>query len=246
MTLPLIGITTWRETSEAGHPWHAVAEAYVQALAQAGALPVLIPLGLSGEILTPMLARLDGVLFSGGGDIDPQVYGGEPRPELDEVDADRDRVEFQLLEFLVENETPFLGICRGFQVINVGLGGALYTDIAAEYARARKHDYYPGWPRDHLGHTVEVIPESRLGRIVGSPLLRVNSLHHQGVSRLAPGLLASAISPDGLIEGLELPEHPFGLAVQWHPECLTNQAPTRALFRAFVEAASRGNVGAAV
>lgn len=239
MTQPLIGITTWRTTSEAGYPWHAVAEAYVQALAQAGALPVLVPLGLPDEVLTPLLARLDGVLFSGGGDIDPQIYGGANRPEVDEVDADRDRVEFRLLADLVENGRPFLGICRGFQVVNVGLGGALYADIAAEHARAEKHDFYPDWPRDHLAHSVEVRSESRLGRIVGSPLLRVNSLHHQGVSRLAEGLLATAYSPDGLIEGLELPGHPFGLAVQWHPECLTDQTPMQALFRAFVEAASQ-------
>lgn len=240
MKPPLIGITTWRMTSESGYPWHTVAEAYVQALAQAGALPVLIPLGLPDETLAPLLARLDGVLFSGGGDIEPEIYGGASRSEVNEVDADRDRLEFELLEDLIEHKRPFLGICRGFQVINVGLGGALYADIASERDGANKHDYYPDWPRHHLAHTVEVNPESRLGRIVGSPLLRVNSLHHQGVSRLASGLQATAYSPDGLIEGLELPAHPFGLAVQWHPECLTDQAPIQALFRAFVEAACEG------
>ena len=209
----------------------------MHAVSQAGACPVLIPSGLSGNELDTILQSLDGVLFSGGGDIDPIYYGVEPHPKVGEVDPDRDRVELHLLHKVMQEAIPFLGICRGLQLVNVGLGGTLYADIGDQCPGAQNHDFYPGWPRDYLAHEVQVVQDSRLAGILGLKQVEVNSLHHQAVWQLAPGLLPTAHSPDGLVEAVELPDHPFGLAVQWDPEWLTDHSPMRALFRAFVAAA---------
>lgn len=242
MPFPLIGVTTWRTSSKSGCPWISVSEAYLQAISQAGACPVLIPLGLPEERLADVLARLDGVLFTGGGDLNPHIYGEKWHPDLKEVDDDRDRVELYLLHRVLEDGVPFLGICRGIQVINAGLGGNLYADIASQLPGAIKHDFHSDWPRDYLAHEVQVRTGSHLAHILGEPRVRVNSLHHQGIRRLAPALLATAQAPDGLIEGVEFSDHPFGLAVQWHPECLTDFEPMQKLFRAFVEQTERRNV----
>lgn len=237
MPYPLIGITTARRPHAEVRSQIVITEAYVQAVAAAGGCPVMIPLGLSPELLENLLARLDGILFTGGGDIDPASYGAAPHPKVGDVDLDRDGVELYLLEKAVSQELPFLGICRGLQLINVGLGGTLYADISAQRAGALRHDYYPDYPRDYLAHTVNVRTESRLTGILGNSQVEVNSLHHQGIDRLAPDLVQVASAPDGIVEAVELPDHPFGLAVQWHPEWLGAHAPMRALFEAFVNAA---------
>jgi putative glutamine amidotransferase len=238
VSIPLIGVTTTRIRHQADYPFISAGESYVQALSQAGGCPVLIPLGLSEQALEGLFARLDGILFTGGGDIAPTYYGAISHPKIYGVEAQRDQLEFYLLNAVVARGTPFFGICRGFQVVNVGLGGTLYADIAEQKPQASKHDYFPDWPRDHLAHTVTVREDSRLIKILGASFLKVNSLHHQGVEKLAGGVQAVAHAEDGLVEAIELPEHPFGLAVQWHPENLTAHAPMRALFRAFVEAAT--------
>jgi putative glutamine amidotransferase len=154
------------------------------------------------------------------------------------VDGDRDRVEIELLKGAVQRGLPFLGVCRGLQLVNVALGGGLYEDLLDQRPGSHRHDYFPEQPRDYLAHPVQVEPDSRLAQAAGEGELVVNSMHHQGIRGLAPGLRATACAPDGLIEAIELPEVPFGLAVQWHPECLLDQAPNRRLFQAFVQAAS--------
>jgi putative glutamine amidotransferase len=238
MKSPLIGITAERSTRKSEFPKVSVGEAYLQAIYKAGASPVIIPPGMPEETFNDLVPRLDGILFTGGGDIHPHAYGESPHPVIKEIDEDRDRAEFRLLENSLKNGRPFLGICRGLQVINVGLGGKLYADIASQHAQALKHDFYPGWDRNHLAHKVEVDKTSHLMKILGDHQQTVNSLHHQAVLQLAPGLIATAHSPDGLVEALEVKDHPFGVAVQWHPEWLTEHAAMRGLFRALVEAAS--------
>jgi len=233
----LIGITTSRNSSLYGFPVFVLTEAYANALLDAGAAPVLIPLGLSEPALDQLLSRLDGVLFSGGGDVHPGRYGGQPHPKVDFVDEDRDRVEAQLVARVLEREIPFFGICRGLQVINVALGGSLYEDLGEQYPGALKHDQFDDQPRDKLAHPVRVEADSSLAQLLGATSVEVNSLHHQGIRRLASSLRPIAFAPDGVIEGIELLGHPFGLAVQWHPEWLQAHAPMRALFQAFVEAA---------
>lgn len=204
----------------------------------AGAVPVSIPLGLPNETLLHLLSRLDGVLFSGGGDIDPARYGSAHHPQVNYVDNDRDRVEVSLVDQALERGLPILGICRGLQVINVALGGTLYEDLGEQLPGSIQHNNFKGRPRDHLAHTVEVEPGSALSTVMGSTSEQVNSLHHQGIRQLAGSLHPSAWAPDGVIEAVELPAYPFLLAVQWHPEWLQAYPPMRALFKAFIDAAS--------
>jgi putative glutamine amidotransferase len=236
MTIPLIGVTTSRLKTKYGFLAFSVAEKYVLSLADAGAAPVLLPLGLPEDRLQVIFERLDGILFTGGGDIHPGRFGA-PLDELsNQIDEDRDRVELHLLQRAFDRSLPLMGICRGFQLLNIGLGGTLYTDIKAQHAGALRHDYYPDLPRDYLAHPVQIVPGTRLHAILGTKQLKVNSLHHQGIKILASRLVPSAVSPDGIIEGVEMKEYPFGLAVQWHPEWLQAYQPMQELFRAFVQA----------
>lgn len=237
MSSPLIGLTTYRHLNNQGLPLHSITEAYVRAVSNAGGLPVLIPLGLPEETLDKLFQRLDGILFSGGGDVQPERYGSQPHPLVDDVDNDRDRVEIHLLQRTVQQGLPFIGICRGLQVINVALGGTLYEDILEQRPDSLKHRFYPDWPRTYLAHTIQLEKDSRLSQVLGASSVQVNSLHHQGIRELAAPLQAAAYAPDGLIEAFELAQYPFGMAVQWHPEWLQEHPPMQSLFREFVRAA---------
>ena len=238
MAYPIIGVTTYQGKNDKNLPIVALLRAYVDALVQAGSMPILIPSSLTDETPRALCGRLDGILFTGGGDIALDWFSGEPHPRVSGVDAERDSIEFSFLDTLVQDGIPFLGICRGIQVINVGLGGTLYTHIEDQLPGALKHDYYPDFPRTYLAHKIMVESGTRLANILGETDFFVNSLHHQGVKDIPAALKPAAYAPDGLIEAVELPNHPFGLAVQWHPEWLTDQPATRRIFRAFVEAAS--------
>lgn len=235
---PLIGITTNQSTNANGHPTVTLMQAYIHAIMQAGGVPVLIPSMIHEDGWDALYARLDGILFSGGGDIAIQHFAGEPHPRVYDVDPERDAIELNLIHASAADGKPFLGICRGCQLVNVGLGGTLYTHLADQLPGALDHAY-PGHLRTTLVHQVKIEEGTRVAEILGEPILRVNSLHHQGLKDLAPFLRPAAYAPDGLVEAVELPDHPFGIAVQWHPEWLTDQEPTRNLFRKFVEAAGR-------
>ncbi len=237
MTAPLIGISSFRQINRYNLPEIALPESYVQAVSKAGGIPVVIPVGLPGDQIESLTSSLDGIMFSGGGDVETQRYGVESTPKVNTVDPDRDRVEIGLVQNAVTAGLPFLGICRGIQVINVALGGTLHVDIADDIPNSRKHDYYPDWSRDHLAHEVDIQKSSKLASILGTTQTQVNSLHHQAINRLGSELEIVAYAPDGVVEGVEIPGHPFGLGVQWHPECLPNHDAMVALFRAFVDAA---------
>ena len=159
---PLIGLTTSRSVSAYGLPMLGVVEAYVKSLSAAGAVPLLIPLGLSESHLDAMVARLDGILFTGGGDVHPERYRAKGHPKVNSIDEDRDRIEIHLVQQAVQRGTPFLGICRGLQVINVALGGTLYEDIIDQNKGAIRHQFSSDHPRDYLAHSVQVHRGSRL------------------------------------------------------------------------------------
>lgn len=239
MPAPLIGITTYRTKNRYGYPQICVNEAYITSLTNSGAVPTLIPLGLSEENMRSLLDRLDGVLFSGGGDIQPERYGSQPHPLVDNVDPDRDRVELFIFDQVVQRQKPFLGICRGLQLINVALGGTLYEDISDQRPDSLSHQNPDTLPRDTLSHPVSVLEDSLLHQILDQRDPPVNSLHHQGIRRLASPLKPTAYAPDGIIEAFEIPDYPFGLAVQWHPEWLQEHAAMQRLFRSFVQAAGQ-------
>jgi putative glutamine amidotransferase len=243
---PTIGIPTQTLHAIEGIP-EAVPESwvmnqrYARAVAAAGGLPVLIPLLEEEDTLRALYDRLDGVLLPGGVDLDPATYGETPLPTCGRLDPARDRVELAFARWAIAEGKPLFGLCRGLQIVNVALGGTLYQDIAAQRREAIKHDYFPsaGFPRDHLAHPVIVTSGSRLDSLVGTAPLKVNSMHHQAVKDLAPGLVSTALAPDGVVEAVESPDRPFLLGVQWHPESLTERDPRmHRLVAGFVEAAS--------
>src|SRR5512140_564478 len=225
MNSPLIGITTPHISLSAPVPSAGVSETYIQSVRRAGATPVLIPPGLKGAELETLRTRLDGVLFTGGGDIDPQQFAGKPHARVYDIDPERDSLEIELVRMAAQSDWPFMGICRGIQVINVALGGTLYTDIADQHPGAQRHDWYPNIPRDTLAHPVQVQAGSCLAQILGGTQVQTNSLHHQAIEKAAPSVQTVATAPDGIIEAVELPGHRFGLGVQWHPEWLQDYSP---------------------
>jgi putative glutamine amidotransferase len=236
---PVVGLTVYDGTSRSQLPISAINTAYVEAIRQAGGLPVLIPNQLHDGEWRDLYPRMNGILFTGGGDISLAYFAGSSHPKIDEVDENRDSLELSLFRQAAQDGKPFLGICRGCQVANVALGGTLYTHIQDQLPGALKHDWYPDMPRTTIAHSVQVVEDSRSSKIFGEKILQVNSLHHQGIKDLAPGLAAVGHAPDNLVEIVEIPDHPFGIAVQWHPEWLTDQQPMSRLFSAFVEASSR-------
>lgn len=243
---PLIGIPCRPDTSATypGRPIMAQNNSYANAVIQAGGLPLLIPLQVQGVLLEELLQRVDGLIFSGGGDIDPARYGETPQVDnLAEVQPARDELEISLMRLATRQRKPFLAICRGIQVMNVANGGSLWQDVASQKPQPIRHDYYRDHhPRNYLAHEVTLEPGSLLSQILETGRLPVNSLHHQGIKQVAPPLKAAGYAPDGLVEVLEVCDHPFGLGVQWHPEELVaDQEAARRLFQAFVAAARNGH-----
>lgn len=237
MALPVIGLTASRSASSSRIPIISTNEAYIQAILLAGGLPFLIPPNLPPDRVGDFMKNLQGLLLTGGGDIAPHLYHGNHHPRVYDVDPGRDSLEIALVKQAVDANLPFLGICRGIQVINVAMGGTLYTDIGDQLPGALKHDSPAGEPRDRIAHNVEISPGSLLIRIVAETSLPVNSLHHQGIFAVAPSLVPTACAPDGLIETVEVQNHPFGLGIQWHPEWLPEDKAMQAIFRGFIQAA---------
>lgn len=235
---PLIGITTRNSKDGDGHPLTALQHSYLKAVMQAGGLPVMIPNILSEEDFLDLYSRLNGILFSGGGDVSLKYFSGSDHPRIGEVDDLRDSTEITLMRTAVNDGKPILGICRGAQVMNVALGGTLYTHIYDQLKGALDHAY-PGDLRRAIVHPVNVDETTRSAEIFGETLLNVNSLHHQGLKDVAPALKVAGHAPDGLVEIIEIPNHPYAVGVQWHPEWLTDQPAMQRLFKSFVDASGK-------
>jgi len=235
MQKPLIGITTRNSRDANMHPITALQHAYINAITMSGGLPILIPDILPENDLMDLYARFKGILFTGGGDVSLKYFSGSDHPRIGEVDEERDTAEMALMRSAVNDGKPVLGICRGAQVMNVAMGGTLYTHIPDQLQGALDHDY-PGDLRQVLVHPVNVDESAKAAEIFGETLLNVNSLHHQGLMDIAPGLRVAGHAPDGLVEVVEIPDHPFAMAVQWHPEWLTDQPAMQRLFKSFVDA----------
>lgn len=238
---PLIGVPTGRENSERFHglPLYIMNQTYIRVLESLGALPVMIPLGMSEATLQGIFERLDGLFLPGGEDIDPIHYGAAPHVKLGTTDPERDRTELLLTRWVLRSGMPFLGVCRGIQVLNVACGGSLYQDIESECPTFEKHDYMPpGYDRFRVSHQVHVEEDSHLVRAVGQQH-RVNSMHHQGIDKLGAKLRVVARSADGLPEAIEVPQLPYVVGVQWHPEEMATRDDTSGhLFYNFVHAAA--------
>ncbi len=236
MSQPLIGITSGYRTIEVKYLHSCLSRKYTQAIIQAGGIPLILPANLPPSQMTAVLPRLDGVLFSGGDDVNPRLYGEEPLPETKKVLAERDELESVLLKSCLEKAKPVFGICRGIQIINTVLGGSLFQYIKTQFADSIQHDRHD-YIREKRHHSVEVAPGSLLYRLTGLTTIKVNTLHHQGIRDLAGGLqISGKCSEDGLIEAIEKDCKQFFLAVQWHPEELTEYPEQRTLFESFVKA----------
>jgi putative glutamine amidotransferase len=232
---PLVGITISCDGRPAGY--YSLRQDYVRSIEKAGGLPVVLAPG-GAEEAADLLERMDGLVLTGGGDIDPALYGQEPHPSVSEVSRERDVFELALVRRALERDRPILAICRGHQVLNVATGGTLIQDIPSSIAGADNHD--PERERWELSHDVRIRPGSRLARILGRDRAAVNSFHHQAVKDLGEGLEATAWSvDDGVIEAVEAPGRRFAVGVQWHPESFWNrQDGFGPLFEALVESAA--------
>lgn len=240
MSAPRIGVTgITRAVSGADRT--GVNAAYVRAVARAGGVPLILSPLIGVTCNDALLDGLDGLLLTGGEDVDPAHYGQTPHPRLGNVDPARDAFELALFRDARARGTPVLAICRGIQLVNVALGGSLWQDIPSERPDALDHS--PASARDDRTHPVDLTPGSRLAEALATTRCHVNSFHHQSIRDLAPGLKITGRSPDGEIEGVEGAEsEPWLVAVQWHPEEFhqAGQAPDHGLFLALIRAAMEG------
>jgi len=233
---PIIGITAGKDLSDTTIHKTSLIDKYYQAIIASGGVPVIFPSEIPLEVIPELFPNVNGILITGGGDIEPKIFNGEDHPRVYGVDTIRDGFETELVRLAEKNQIPLLGICRGHQIINVALGGNLYTDIHDQVPDSNKHDWFPGYPRDQLSHTINIIPGTLLHQIIGHSSIQVNSLHHQAIKTIASNLKPSAFSSDGIIEAIELDHHPFFLGVQWHPEWLFSYQTTQNIFNSFINA----------
>ncbi|MGN0373726.1 MAG: gamma-glutamyl-gamma-aminobutyrate hydrolase family protein [Enterocloster sp.] len=235
MKKPVIGITPSHNTD---NDEISLRPTYLRAVKAAEGLPLPLPLEADTEDLAQLAQLCDGFLFSGGPDVHPFLFGEETLAHCGNVSPARDKMELSLLKTAMEAQKPILGICRGIQLINIGLGGDIYQDIASQadckLSIAHRQPFYYTQPSHH----VNIAKGSLLSDITGGILrIEVNSSHHQAVRTPAPGLTPCGYAADGLIEAIEKPDYPFLLGIQWHPEYLWPADKISAsLFRRFVEA----------
>ncbi|MCH5584065.1 gamma-glutamyl-gamma-aminobutyrate hydrolase family protein [Shimazuella sp. AN120528] len=242
---PIIGITANYSYEEEvgtkihigvkGQQWQVLADDYIRAIEFAGGTPIIIPITKNIDSLLPVLSILDGIIFSGGSDIDPQCYGELPKFGLGQMDPLRDQHEIQLAQkVLYEMEIPVLAVCRGCQLINVADGGTLYQHLQHEKREAINHS--PQSPKYHATHPVNIKTDSKLHSIFNKHKVHVNSFHHQGIKKIGKNFDATVTAPDELVEGIEMRGERFVVGVQWHPEMMIDQQlESKTLFEVFVQ-----------
>jgi putative glutamine amidotransferase len=240
---PRIVITAGSNPGTTNHAW--LRFDYLHAISKAHGLPSIVASGFSNpldeaqQLAGEILDNCDGLMLSGGTDVDPKIFGEIPHTALGRVDPPRDPFEITLAREAVRRDMPVLGICRGLQVLNVALGGTLIQDIPSDVPDAVTHE--TGENRVEIAHEVTIETGSKLASLLSTPRVGVNSFHHQAAKRIGEGLIRCAVSPeDGIIEGLEMPDRQFVVAVQWHPENFwKTSAVFDGLFNGFVEASRR-------
>jgi len=240
---PLIGITCSRligggwGSYDPGHFMDYTFNAYSEAVLSSGGAPVLIPVAQSGDSLDAILHHLDGLILSGGADVNPRAYGEAPLAGLGDIDEDLDRTELELARRAMSGDLPILGICRGIQTLNVSQGGTLYQDIPGQVEHSINHVQKAR--KGVNTHSIRIDEGTLLHKTLNRKKIWVNGRHHQAVKDPAVGLVISARAEDGVIEAVEDPARSFTLGVQWHPEGTWKTDPySKKLFRAFVKAAS--------
>lgn len=238
MKRPIIGVACMNSHDTHGRSLMAVRPAYLRALEAAGGVPLCIHLTDDLEVVQALYQQCDGILLPGGDDVDPNYYHEAPHPALGDVDVQRDSVELALARWTLGDQKPLMGICRGIQMINVAFGGTLYQDIPSQLPAAMDHraniacDQY-----DVLTHTIALVNDSWLATCLSTTTLMGNTMHHQAVKDVAPGLRVVGYAPDGVIEAIEGTGKQFVVAVQCHPEYLWARAEPRwlHLFTGFIQ-----------
>ncbi len=230
---PVIGITTYGRNELGQFTLYAP---YVEAVRRAGGIPVMLA---PGETRCDRLINfLDGLIFTGGGDIHPDHYNGDFHPTIYKIDPERDAFELELARQAVNADLAVLGICRGMQVLSIVSGAALLPHVPDTFGTNVLHREEQISP---TRHPVELVPDSQLAQIIGVPHVDVVSWHHQAITTIPPGWRVAAYAPDGLIEAVEHGDHPWAIALQWHPEMSATEDPLQQrIFDAFVAAAAGG------
>lgn len=237
-TRPVIGIPARSVVdSSNGFRYSGIPLTYSNAIERAGGAPILIPLHLSEETLRSIYTRIDALLLAGGVDVHPKEFGEQVQPYCGEIDTARDETELRVTRWALADGHPILGICRGIQMLNVAAGGSLYQDIPSQIETEQNHSYRSGDPYNLRAHPVQFDPNSRIAQWLGATSIDVNSLHHQALKNVAPGLRVIARSPDGVVEAVESEDERFLIGVQWHPELMEDDERFGKLFEAFVESA---------
>ncbi|WP_274362072.1 gamma-glutamyl-gamma-aminobutyrate hydrolase family protein [Paenibacillus thermotolerans] len=211
----------------------------IYAISDAGGAAFVLPNSSDRSTVLQLASMMDGLLLTGGGDIDPDLFGEEPHPMLGEITPERDAFETAMIEEMLRLDKPILGLCRGCQMLNVAIGGDMYQDIYSQH-EGNLLQHKQNAPVRHGSHWIEIEEHSLLHRIMNERRIRVNSFHHQAVRNIGSGFTASAVSGDGIIEAIESKRHRFALGVQWHPEHMTTSDPhSGKLFQAFVDACGK-------
>jgi putative glutamine amidotransferase len=227
----LIGITVYRNLDEGGY---YIPDGYVESVRMAGGIPLLLTPGETQ--INQVLRLIDGIIFAGGGDIDPTLYSGADHPSIERVDLIRDTFEMDLAKRLFKLNTPVLGICRGFQLLALASGGEMMTHLPEEIGEAVIHRAENG---EAVRHVVTLEREGRLAKIAGSTEFEVESKHHQAIRNISDDWHVVGSAKDGIVEAIEHKNHPWMISILWHPEMSINEAEQQRIFRAFVTAAEQ-------
>ncbi|MDD5935443.1 MAG: gamma-glutamyl-gamma-aminobutyrate hydrolase family protein [Clostridiales bacterium] len=238
---PIIGVTPQYNMENRQVKVESV---YFQSIRDAGGVPILLPLHNDSKELGDLLSRLDGVLFTGGPDVNPSYFDEEAIPECGAIVPERDELEINLVRMCMERKLPILGICRGIQVLNIALGGDIYQDLGAQFQKNQelRIAHSQKSERATKTHKVKIEYGTLLSRILNKEEIWVNSFHHQSVRKIADGVTVAATSSDGLTEAITMEDYPFFLGVQWHPEEMyETDKNAQKLFNEFIIAASVKN-----
>lgn len=234
----LIGVTSSMDINEQGY---TVDSDNINGITRAGGTPIMLPNLKQEEKINQIAETIDGLYATGGGDIDPTLFGEEPHPNLGIIIPSRDVFEILLIKKMLEMGKPVLAICRGCQILNIAVGGDMYQDIYAQINRELLQHSQKA-PKDYGSHFVQVLKDSLLHRLTGVDMLKVNTYHHQANRKVIDPFVISGKANDGIIEAIESKEHPFALGLQWHPEKMapTNDEASLKIFQGFVASCGKG------
>jgi len=237
---PKIGITQSATDLAARYRWPSryafdfLKTEYHRSITEAGGIPCPLVNTEDNKIIDEYIDMIDGLMVTGGDDMDPEYFGQKPHKSITLTSPRRDRFELEIIRLALKKDIPIFGICRGHQVINIALGGTIFQDLSCAPFETLRHSD-PKEVKNRF-HKVKILKGTILSAIIGSSSIEVYSSHHQIIDKIGKRLLASAYSPDGVIEGLEGPEYRFLVTVQWHPEMISRRAHSKKLFKAFVKA----------